>query len=86
MGHLERFPPERASGRCQIGQGTSAGGCSGDGLAPIPDADKGGLWLANSTPIADPRRDEDITAMCRKPIMSELSFIRRLSRTAALGS
>ena len=24
MGHLERFPPERVSGRCQIGQGTSA--------------------------------------------------------------
>src|SRR5215471_19726423 len=34
LGHLERFPPERVSGRCQIGQGTSAGAYSGDGLAP----------------------------------------------------
>jgi len=34
MGHLERFPPERVSGRCQIGQGTSAEAYSGDGLAP----------------------------------------------------
>jgi hypothetical protein len=42
----------------------------------IPDARKGGLWLANSTPIADLRRDEYITAMCRKPTMSELSFVR----------
>ena len=48
----------------------------GDGLAPIPDARKGGVWLANSTPIADLRRDEYITAMCRKPTMSELSFVR----------
>jgi hypothetical protein len=34
MGHLERFPPGGVSGRCQIGQGTSAGAYSGDGLAP----------------------------------------------------
>jgi len=35
LGHLERSPPERLSGRCRIGQGTSAGAFSGDGLAPI---------------------------------------------------
>jgi hypothetical protein len=34
MGHLERFRSERVSGRYQIGQGTSAGAYSGDGLAP----------------------------------------------------
>ena len=34
MGHLERFPPERLSGRCRIGQETSAGAYCGDGLAP----------------------------------------------------
>jgi len=34
VGHLERFPPERVSGRCQIGQETSAGAYSGDGIAP----------------------------------------------------
>ena len=39
MGHLERFPPEGVSGGCQIGQGTSAGAHSGDGLAPIPTID-----------------------------------------------
>jgi len=33
-GHLERFPPEKVSGRCQIGQETSSGAYSGDGLAP----------------------------------------------------
>ena len=27
-------------------------------------------------PIADLRRDEYITVMCRKPTMSELSFVR----------
>ena len=36
FGHLERFPPERLSGRCWIGQETSAGAYSGDGLAPTP--------------------------------------------------
>ena len=35
MGHLERFPLERLSGRCRIGQETSAGAYSGDGLAPF---------------------------------------------------
>jgi len=34
VGHLERLPPERVSDRCQIGQETSAGAYSGDGLAP----------------------------------------------------
>ena len=37
LGHLERFPPERLSGRCRIGQETSAGAYSGDGLAPMAD-------------------------------------------------
>ena len=37
VGHLERFRPERLSGRCRIGQETSAGAYSGDGLAPTPD-------------------------------------------------
>src|SRR5215469_8271401 len=37
LGHLERFPPERLSGRCRIGQETSAGAYSGGGLAPISD-------------------------------------------------
>ena len=36
MGHLERFPPERLSGWCRIGQETSAGAYSDDGLAPLP--------------------------------------------------
>jgi len=31
--------PRAVSGRCQIGQGTSAGAYSGDGLAPIPATD-----------------------------------------------
>jgi hypothetical protein len=35
-GHLERFPPEGVNGRYRIGQATSAGAYSGDGLAPIP--------------------------------------------------
>src|SRR5262249_42403406 len=35
-GHLERFGPERLSGRGRIGQETSAGAYSSDGLAPIP--------------------------------------------------
>src|SRR5262249_5929129 len=37
VGHLERFPPERLNGRCRIGQETSAGAYSGDGLAPKGD-------------------------------------------------
>src|SRR5262249_21623054 len=35
-GHLERFPPERLSGRYRIDQQTSDGAYSGDGLAPLP--------------------------------------------------
>jgi hypothetical protein len=61
LGHLERLPPERLSGRYGIGQETSAGAYSGDGLAPIPDARQGGLPPANSTLIAD-LRDEHIVS------------------------
>ena len=34
FGAFERFPPERLSGRCRIGQQTSAGAYGGEGLAP----------------------------------------------------
>ena len=37
MGHEERFPPPRLSGRCRFGQGTSAGASGNDEDAPIPD-------------------------------------------------
>ena len=50
MGHLERFPPERLSGRCRIGQETSAGAYSGDGLAPKPVA-QARLTFQNSGPV-----------------------------------
>src|SRR5215469_16085776 len=51
VGHLERFPPERVSGRCQIGQETSAGAFSGDGLAPTAGVcDKGVFWKSPLRP------------------------------------
>src|SRR5262249_38458042 len=42
LGHLERFPPEMLSGRCRIGQETSAGAYSGDGLAPLNEPARAG--------------------------------------------
>jgi len=66
----------RANGRYRFGQGTFARASCNDQVAPKPDARKGGVWLAYSTPAADLRRDEYITVMCGKPTMSELSFLR----------
>src|SRR5262249_28829222 len=62
------------TGRFKFIQRTFAGPHRSDADAPIPDARKGGVWLANSTPIADLRRGECITAMCWKPTMSELEL------------
>ena len=64
----------RANGRYRFGQGTFARASCNDQVAPKPDARKGGVWLANVTPMADLRRD--ITVTCGKPNTSELSFVR----------
>jgi hypothetical protein len=50
--------------------------CADGEAAPIADARKGGLPLANSTPIADLRRDEHIVSDVPEANMVELSSVR----------
>src|SRR5215469_17272971 len=55
-GHLERFPPERLSGRCRIDQETSAGAYSGDGLAPKADLERRPVQISSAgLPFVDAR-------------------------------
>jgi hypothetical protein len=61
------------SAGCGFRKETVAGTRGKEREAPIPDARKGGVRVA---PIADLRRAEYITVMCRKPTISKLSFVR----------
>jgi hypothetical protein len=56
LGDLERFAVSSVNARFPIGQGTSAGACSGDGLAPTPAVHETMIiWLESTKPtVADP--------------------------------
>ena len=59
-GHKEQFSPPALSARYVIRQEIFAGTHGNVRGAPIADA-REAVWLANLTPVADLRRDEDIT-------------------------